>query len=148
MSQASSPRANEFLKAIVQPTLDAIELPRDSYSLHKITPERPLGQLISHTIRPLAKAGIAQTILLVAGDQTLNELVNDLALEQNEHPLYVSPVIGVLALGPNNRFAYSLEQKTSSTSLGLNAFLKGKPEPLPLVRVSLSDGWSWQVDGR
>lgn len=148
MSQASSPRANEFLKAIVQPTLDAIELPRDSYSLHKITPERPLGQLISHTIRPLAKAGIAQTILLVAGDQTLNELVNDLALEQNEHPLYVAPVIGVLALGPNNRFAYSLEQKTSSTSLGLNAFLKGKPEPLPLVRVSLSDGWSWQVDGR
>jgi hypothetical protein len=148
VSQAGSPRANEFLKAIVKPTLDAIELPRDSYSLHEITFERPLGQLVSHTIRPLAKAGIAQTILLVAGDQTLNELVNDLASEENEHPIYVAPVIGVLALGQNNRFAYSLEQQKSSTSLGLNAFLKGKPEPLPLVRVSLSDGWSWQVDGR
>ncbi len=148
VSQAGSPRANEFLKAIVQPTLDAIELPRDAYSLHEITPEWPLGQLIFHTIRPLAKAGIAQTILLVAGDQTLNELVNELALEEIEHPLYVAPIIGILALGPNKRIAYSLEQKTSSTSLGLNAFLKGKPEPLPLARVSLSDGWSWQVDGR
>ena len=148
VSQAGSSRANEFLKAIVQPTLDAIELPRDSYSLHRITLEQPLGQLISHTIRPLAKAGIAQTILLVAGNQTLNELINDLALENNENPIYVAPVIGVLALGQNNRFAYSLEQETSSTSLGLNAFFKGKPEPLPLARVSLSDGWSWQVDGR
>ena len=84
----------------------------------------------------------------MAGNQTLNELINDLALENNENPIYVAPVIGVLALGQNNRFAYSLEQETSSTSLGLNAFFKGKPEPLPLARVSLSDGWSWQVDGR
>jgi hypothetical protein len=148
VSQAGSPRAKEFLKAIVQPTLDAIGLPGDSYTLQEITSERPLGELVASTIRPLAQSGIAQTILLVAGDQTLDELVNGLAIEKDGHPTYVAPVIGVLALGQNNTFAYSLEQNTSSTSLGLNAFLKGTPEALPLIRVSLSDGWSWQVDGR
>jgi len=148
LSQAGSPRAKEFLKAIVQPTLDAIELPRDSYTLHEITPERPLGELITHTIRPLAQSGIAQTILLVAGDQGIDELVNALAIQTDGYPTYVAPVIGVLALGQNNTFAYSLERNTSSSSLGLNAFLKGKPEPLPLIQVSLSDGWSWQAYGK
>jgi hypothetical protein len=148
VSQAGSPRAKEFLKAIVQPTLDAIELPGNSYTLHEISPERPLGELVAHTIRPLAQSGIAQTILLVAGDQTFDELVNALAIEKDGHSTYVAPVIGVLALSQNNTFAYSLEQNTSSTSLGLNAFLKGTPEPLPLIRVSLSDGWSWQIDER
>jgi hypothetical protein len=148
VSQAGSPRAKEFLKAVVQPTLDAIELPGDSYTLYGITHERPLGELVAHTIRPLAQSGMAQTILLVAGDQSIDKLVNALAIQTNEHPAYFAPVIGVLALGQDNTFAYSLEQNTSSTSLGLNAFLKGKAESLPLIRVSLSDGWSWQTDGK
>ncbi|KAN0090485.1 hypothetical protein V8E51_019064 [Hyaloscypha variabilis] len=148
VSQVGSPRAKEFLKAIVQPTLDAIQVPGDSYTLYEITPEQPLGELIAHTIRPLAQNGISQTILSVAGDQTLAELVNALATEQDRSSTYVAPVIGILALGQMNTFAYSLERNTSSTSLGLNTFLKGTPEPLPLIRVSLSDGWSWQVDGR
>lgn len=118
-----------------------------NYNLHETQSPHTIADLARSSFLPSARAGISQTIILLAGDGGLVDIVNVFHSDGsgNDASTFVPPEIVLIPTGTGNAMANStglLDRPKSA----LVALVRGTPRPIPAFVVSFSPGARLVVD--
>lgn len=126
---------------ILQPFLSHLQL--NNYEVHETKSPRTIPDLARSTFLPCAQTGIPQTIILVAGDGGLVDLVN--VFHASTGALLVSPNIALIPAGTGNAMANSIGLLTHPKS-ALVALMNGRSVHLPTFVANFSPGAQHVID--
>ena len=135
-----------FFKDVVQPCLSALGLD-NAYETHKTTSEKTVTELAESIFLPRAKSGVRQTIIVLAGDGAVVDLVNVFQswhLDSGETS-FVKPTIALIPKGTGNALANSAGINSDATH-GLRHLLRGSPQEVPTFKATFSPGSELLVD--
>jgi diacylglycerol kinase family enzyme len=132
--------ASTFYASALVPLLDYLGIAPSSYETHTTTSASTVAELSRAVFLPAAQRGDRQTLILLAGDGGVLDLVNVLnPTVRGEN--YAPPTLSLHPLGTGNALATSLTLPTDSDqTLALSTLLHGRPRPLPLIRTTFSPG--------
>ena len=140
--------AESHFQHLVKPTLAHLgQHEGTGYAVHHTESERSIIELVRSVVLPQARSGIKQTVLLMAGDGGIVDLVNTLfsyeerggVTEERSGSSYVKPKICLLPMGTGNALAHSIGI-THDHTLGLSSMLRGVHRSLPVFRTTFSPG--------
>ncbi len=75
---AGSGKAAAFCEHVVRPTFAAVGVPAHAYAVHETRSARTIPDFARTVLRPRARRGVAQTVLLLSGDGGVHDIVNGL----------------------------------------------------------------------
>ena len=127
--------AQAFCDNVVRPALHWIGLSPDT---HITTSENFITELTTSLFIPRANQGIAQTLLLLAGDGAVVDILNAMSSSQLSI-LFVKPTIGLIPMGTGNALANSTGLNRDMTR-GLRTLFHGHPQSLPTLKATFSAG--------
>ncbi|PKY00406.1 hypothetical protein P168DRAFT_307693 [Aspergillus campestris IBT 28561] len=127
--------ALDFFNSVLRPLLAEIGL--SHYETHETSSAQTITELCLSKFIPCAKAGVAQTIILLSGDGGLTDIVD--SFHQSTENVLVSPDIALIPAGTGNAMANSLELLSKSTT-SLVTLLRGKPTGIPVFSAKFSPG--------
>ncbi|PLN75318.1 ATP-NAD kinase-like domain-containing protein [Aspergillus taichungensis] len=127
--------ALDFFNGVLRPLLAEIGVSR--YETHITSSAQTITQLCLSKFIPCAKAGVAQTIVLLSGDGGLTDIVD--SFHQSTESVLVSPDIALIPTGTGNAMASSLGLLSNSTT-SLVTLLRGKPTGIPVFSAKFSPG--------
>lgn len=134
-----------FFKDVVHPCLAALGL-GNAYETHRTKSERTVTKLAESIFLPRAKSGVLQTIIVLAGDGAVVDLVN---VFQSGHlkdeASFVKPAIALIPMGTGNALANSAGINRDATH-GLRHLLRGSPREIPTFKAIFSPGSELLVD--
>lgn len=131
--------ASSFFSSVLQPLLSILSFrEQEDYVVHYTESARTGTELTERMFLPHANEGVAQRIILLAGDGGVVDVVN--ALMSKEHtPAYKEPTIVLIPMGTGNALAHSAGI-TRDNTWGLSTLARGTPKPLPLLKAVFSRG--------
>ena len=134
-----------FFKDVVHPCLAALGLD-NSYQTHKTTSEKTITELAESIFLPQAKSGVLQTIIFLAGDGAIVDLVNVFQswhINEDEAS-FAKPTIALIPMGTGNALANSAG--INDATHGLRILLRGSPQKIPTFKAVFSPGSELLVD--
>lgn len=142
-------RAKSTHQRTVHPLLAHLGL-HTKYVLHETQSPRTITHLARSAFLPAARAGTPQTIILLAGDGGLVDLVNVFhgsgsAAATSPDPI-TPPDIVLIPTGTGNAMANSAGLLARSNSAPLAVLARGSPRPIPAFAASFSPGARLVVD--
>lgn len=120
----------------------------NAYQAHMTTSEQIISELAQALFLPQAKSGVPQTIVLLAGDGAVADMVNifnSYHLNNEEKAAFVKPTIALIPMGTGNAMANSAGMKNNGT-YGLRHLLRGSPQEIPTFQASFSPGSELLID--
>ncbi|KKZ61092.1 hypothetical protein EMCG_04288 [[Emmonsia] crescens] len=146
-------KASAFYTTLLKPLLTTLHLTEHhDYTTHTTSSPDTITNLTQTIFRPRAQRGIKQTIILLAGDGGLIELVKSLTavaecVVEHEGHVFVPPVVALVPMGTGNATAYSAGIVSErDATVGLRGLLGGVPRRLPMFRVRFSRGAEYVTD--
>ena len=136
-----------FFKDVVKPCLAALGLD-NAYETHKTTSEKTITELAESIFLPRAKSGVRQTIIVLAGDGAIVDLVNVFQpwhLNIEDAASFLKPTIALIPMGTGNALANSAGINSEATH-GLRHLLCGSPREIPTFKAVFSQGSELLVD--
>ena len=136
-----------FFKDVVYPCLAALGLD-NAYETHKTTSEKTVTELAESIFLPQAKSGVRQTIIVLAGDGAVVDLVNVFQswnIKNEGFTSFVKPTIALIPMGTGNALANSAGVNGDATH-GLRHLLRGSPQEIPTFKAVFSPGSELLVD--
>ena len=133
--------AEAFFEDVVRPLLSTLGLD-NSYEAHRTASEKTVSELAEAVFLPRARSGIAQTIVLLAGDGAIVDLVNvfhSCRMKDEDKDSYVKPTIALIPMGTGNAMANSAGINSDATH-GLRHLLCGSPQAIPTFTATFSPG--------
>ncbi|KAL8786326.1 MAG: hypothetical protein Q9195_008253 [Heterodermia aff. obscurata] len=130
-----------FFQDVVRPCLAAFGLD-NAYETHRTTSERTITELAESIFLPRAKSGVRQTIIVLAGDGAVVDLVNVFQswhLNNEDGASFVKPAIALIPMGTGNALANSAGINSDATH-GLRHLLRGSPQEIPTFKAMFSPG--------
>ena len=127
--------ALDFFNCVLKPLL--AEIGSSHYETHETSSAQTITELCLSKFIPCAKAGLAQTIVLLSGDGGLTDIVD--SFHQSTENVLVSPDIALIPTGTGNAMANSLEISSNSMA-SLVTLLRGKPTGIPVFSAKFSPG--------
>ena len=139
--------AEAFFEDVVRPLLSALSLD-GRHEVHRTTSAKTVSELAESIFLPRARSGIAQTIVLLAGDGAIVDLVNvfhSCHMNDKEKDSFVKPTIALIPMGTGNAMANSAGINSDATH-GLRHLLRGSPQEIPTFKATFSPGAELLVD--
>ncbi|PGH17533.1 hypothetical protein AJ79_01133 [Helicocarpus griseus UAMH5409] len=147
-----------FYNTALKPLLLFLNLSEENndYITHKTTSSHTITHLTETIFIPRARAGVSQTIVLLAGDGGVVDLVKALSATEEkaeENTKFVPPVLCLVPTGTGNATANSagvIEDRDGSdgdATMGLRTLVSGVPKSLPTFRVKVSPGTRFVGEG-
>jgi diacylglycerol kinase family enzyme len=133
--------AKTIYDSIVSPLLSMVKI-RD-FELVYTESARTVSDFAGSTLRPRARAGVPQAVLLLSGDGGVVDLVNHLMPISDDS--FSRPKLALIPTGTGNALANSIGIFHDNT-YGLSALLRGSARPLPLFTVRFSSEARLLVD--
>lgn len=143
-TRSGAGEAQHLFDTLLKGLLDSIELDDKQYSIHVTESETSVSDLARTCILPRANEGVAQTVLILAGDGGVFDMINALCSSPRTNS-YVKPILGLLALGTGNALAHSTGLIRGSDK-GLKTLFRGKPYVLPTFTATFSPGAHFVTD--
>ncbi|OJD14392.1 hypothetical protein AJ78_05267 [Emergomyces pasteurianus Ep9510] len=143
-------QATPFYTTVLKPFLTTLHLTEHhDYSTHTTSSPESITELTQTIFLPRALRGIAQTIILLAGDGGFIELVKSLTavsgLAADEG--FLAPVVALVPMGTGNATAHSVGIVSErDATVGLRGLVNGVPRRLPMFRVGFSRGAEYVID--
>jgi len=135
---SGSQNAAIFFANALSPLLAHLGHPSGSYTVHTTSSSDSITSLIQSTLQPSANTGTPHTIILLAGDGGVIDIVNSLTTPTHPRtPNYRSPTIILLPMGTGNALAHS-SNITSDSTHGLSTLFRGTSHRLPLFTARFS----------
>ena len=128
--------AHDNYHNLVQPLFSFLSV--TGYKVHETTSAQTITDLARSEFLNHAKAGAAQTIILLSGDGGLVDIV-DVFYNDGTAALRTPPNIALIPSGTGNAMANSIGLLDQPIT-GLMALLRGKPVPIPVFRATFSPG--------
>ncbi|KAK2737893.1 hypothetical protein FQN57_007344 [Myotisia sp. PD_48] len=125
--------AAPFYEYALKPLLALINV--KDYQVSETQSTETILELANTIFVPRARAGFAQTIILLSGDGGLIDLIKGFS-ELPETSTFVQPVVCLLPMGTGNATANSSGLLSDST-FGLSGLLMGLPKTLPVLQVKV-----------
>ena len=134
-----------FFKDVMHPCLAVLGL-ENSYQTHKTTSEKTVTELAESIFLPRAKSGVLQTIIVLAGDGAIVDLVNAFqSWHINEDKAsFAKPKIALIPMGTGNALANSAG--INDATHGLRHLFRGSPQKIPTFKAVFSPGSELLVD--
>ncbi|KAI9769935.1 MAG: hypothetical protein M1840_003644 [Geoglossum simile] len=134
-----------FYATALRPLLEYLRVAPSSYCAYTTTSASTVAELGRSVFLPAAQRGEHQTLILLAGDGGVCDLVNVLNPAVTTAG-YTPPTLSLHPLGTGNALATSLAPPTDADqTFALSTLLHGHPHPLPLLRTTFSPGASLQA---
>ncbi|KAK2810462.1 hypothetical protein FQN50_002951 [Emmonsiellopsis sp. PD_5] len=140
-----------FTTTLLMPFLSThLSLPAHALKTHITTSPSSITDLAKEIFLPRAVRGVRQTIILLAGDGGVVDLVQVFASKEREAgggdgDGYVPPTIVLLPMGTGNAMAESVGIAGDGTG-GLRTMVKGVGRGVPGFVVRVGGGAEWVVD--
>ena len=106
--------------------------------------EESVAEFARGTLVKRAERGVEQTVVLLAGDGGVVDLVNEVMKEELGSQAKV-PTVALLPLGTANALAHSAGLVADHT-LGLRSVVRGSGRSLPTFKVNVSKGSNFVID--
>ena len=135
-----------FFEDVVYPCLAALGLD-NAYETHKTSSEKTVTELAESIFLPQAKSGVRQTIIVLAGDGAVVDLVNVFQswhLNNEDEATFVKPTIALIPMGTGNALANSAG--INDATHGLRHLLRGSPQEIPTFKAIFSPGSELLID--
>jgi diacylglycerol kinase family enzyme len=136
-------RASAFYDTLLRPLLHELGILGRCEVTSTTSPES-VTQLVDSRVRPAAREGRAQLLVLLSGDGGVSDLLNALrsaAESEGEAARYRAPELALLPLGTGNALAQSAGlAPPADPTWGLAALARGAPAPLPTFSATFSPG--------
>ncbi|EQL30997.1 hypothetical protein BDFG_06629 [Blastomyces dermatitidis ATCC 26199] len=149
-------QASAFYTALLKPLLATLHLHEHTdYTPHPTTSPHTITHLTQTIFRPRARRGVAQTIILLAGDGGLVEVIKSLtavsaaeAAGPGTAPVFVPPVVALVPMGTGNAMAHSagVIGPGRDETVGLRGVVGGVARPLPVFAARVSAGAEYVTD--
>ncbi|OJD10869.1 hypothetical protein ACJ73_09672 [Blastomyces percursus] len=146
-------QASTFYTTLLKPLLATLHLHEHThYTPHPTTSPHTITHLTRTIFRPRARRGIAQTIILLAGDGGLVEIIKSLTAESAPAtapvPVFVPPVVALVPMGTGNATAHSagVIVPGRDETVGLRGVVGGLVRPLPVFAARVSAGAEYMTD--
>ena len=135
-----------FFEDVVYPCLAALGLD-SAYETHKTSSEKTVTELAESIFLPQAKSGVRQTVIVLAGDGAVVDLVNVFQswLNNEDEATFVKPTIALIPMGTGNALANSAGVNSDATH-GLRHLLRGSPQEIPTFQAIFSPGSELLID--
>lgn len=146
-SRSGTGLAEAFFEDVVRPFLSALELD-NKYEVYRTTSEKTVSELAEAIFLPQARLGITQTIVVLAGDGAIVDLVNvfhSYRMNDKDKESFVNPTIALIPMGTGNAMANSAGINSDATH-GLRHLLRGSPQEIPCFKSTFSPGAELLVD--
>ncbi|PGG97305.1 hypothetical protein GX51_07400 [Blastomyces parvus] len=152
-------QASAFYSTLLKPLLATLRLHEATdYTAHPTTSPHTITHLTQTIFRPRARRGIAQTILLLAGDGGLVEIIKSLTAPAVSvsaadgagatTTTFVPPVVVLVPMGTGNATAHSagIVVPGRDETVGLRGVVSGVARPLPMFAARVSAGAAYVTD--
>ncbi|EER44834.1 lipase/serine esterase [Histoplasma capsulatum H143] len=141
-------QATLFYTTLLKPLLATLHLhEHQDYCTHVTSSADTITHLTQTIFRPRAQRGIAQTIILLAGDGGLVEIIQGLTAVRAADD-FVSPVVALVPMGTGNATAHSAGIVSGrDATMGLRGLVSGVAKRLPMFAARTSRG-AEPLDGR
>ena len=136
-----------FFTDVVRPCLAALGLD-NAYQTHRTTSEKTVSELAESIFLPRAKLGVLQTIIVLAGDGAIVDLVNVFQswhINNEDEASFAKPTIALIPMGTGNALANSAGINSDATH-GLRHLLRGSPRNIPTFKAIFSPRSELLVD--
>ncbi|EEH21359.1 hypothetical protein PABG_03575 [Paracoccidioides brasiliensis Pb03] len=147
-TKSGTQRASSFYTTALKPLLAFLNLAEHSdYCTHLTQSPQTITQLAQCIFLPRAQLGIEQTIILLAGDGGLVDLIQVLLSECRSSDVFRCPVVCLVPMGTGNAMANSAEIISGrDVTVGLRVLVGGVEKGLPTFRVGFSEGARYVTD--
>ncbi|KAI1988288.1 hypothetical protein LOZ53_003778 [Ophidiomyces ophidiicola] len=139
--------ALRFFDNALRPLLSKMGI--EGYQHYETQSAETIIELSRAIFLPKAQAGVRQTIILLSGDGGLVDIIKVLSgmghSSNCDMGVFVAPYVSLIPMGTGNATANSTGLAGDAT-WGLSTLLHGRPQRLPLFRVSLSPGSAYVID--
>ncbi|WPH02761.1 Hypothetical protein R9X50_00562900 [Acrodontium crateriforme] len=138
-------QARDVWNRLLKPLLDFLQMEeKTDYVVHFTKSDSTVTELTNEILLPRANLGIAQAVVLLAGDGGMVDVINTL-LSAERSPSYQKPNVIVMPLGTGNALAHS-SGVTADNTMGLRSLILGTAKELPVFTASFSPGARYLVD--
>ncbi|EEH39052.1 hypothetical protein PAAG_01514 [Paracoccidioides lutzii Pb01] len=147
-TKSGTQRASSFYATALKPLLAFLNLTEhNDYSTHLTQSPQTITQLAQCIFLPRARLGIEQTIILLAGDGGLVDVIKVLLSECSSSDVFRCPVVCLVPMGTGNATANSAEIISGRDATGgLRVLVGGVAKGLPMFRVGFSEGARYVTD--
>lgn len=133
-TMSGSQGAKQFYTDVLKPLLAYLSV--TGVQVHETQSKETITELTNSAILPRAREGVSQTVILLAGDGGLVDIIKALYANPEENAI-TPPVVALIPMGTGNALANSTGLMLDST-FGLSTLVRGTPEAAPVFRVSFS----------